>query len=35
MVRHIHVTLDDEEYSELERRKGGLSWLDFIRTLKK
>jgi predicted CopG family antitoxin len=34
-VKTINVTFEDEEYQRLKKKKGKLSWHDFIMTLAK
>jgi predicted CopG family antitoxin len=32
-MKHLNITLTDEEYNELLKTKDGLSWHDFILNL--
>jgi len=33
MVRYLHIRLDDELFKELTRRKGALTWEEFLKKL--
>lgn len=35
MVKHIHATVDDQLYEELNQAKGEMSWEDFLKKGKK
>ena len=33
MVKTIHIFLEDQEFKELKKKKGDLSWKDYLLNL--